>query len=155
MPRYLGVDYGLKRIGLAVCDAETSVSMPLATIDNCKSAREQVRAVAEYATRYTADEIVVGLPLNMDDSEGGQAALSRRFGEQVARETGLPVRFHDERLSSRAATELLVAAGVPGRRRKALVDKLAAQAILQSFLELQEANQANQTDEPTEPSSGR
>ncbi len=73
MTRYLGIDYGTKRIGLAVSDTGTDIASPLTAIDARGSVAAQARAVAEIATDYVADAFVVGLPLNMDDTEGRQA----------------------------------------------------------------------------------
>ena len=88
------------------------------------------------AAEYEVEAFVVGLPLNMDDTEGKQAKIARRFGDELARATGKPVRFWDERLSSVAARELLEGAKLTRKKRKARIDRVAAQVILQSFLDV-------------------
>ncbi len=137
MTRYLGIDYGTKRIGLAVSDLETKIASPLTTIDAAGSVSHQVGAVAEVAHDYTVAAFVVGLPLNMDGSEGKQAKTTRAFGEALARTTDLPVHYYDERLSSVAAEELLAPAELTRRKRKGRLDPVAAQVILQGFLDQQ------------------
>ncbi|MHC4695115.1 MAG: Holliday junction resolvase RuvX [Planctomycetota bacterium] len=135
MTRYLGIDYGTKRIGLAVSDAETDIASPLTAIDARGSVAAQAKAVAEIATDYVADAFVVGLPLNMDDTEGRQAELTRAFGDELAYLTDLPVHYHDERLSSLWADELLAPAELTRKKKKRHLDPVAAQVMLQDFLD--------------------
>lgn len=135
MKRYAGVDYGTKRIGLAVGDDVTRIASPVTTVDTAGSITQQAAAVRRAAQSYDFDAWVVGLPLNMDDTEGPSAKAARAFGEALADQSGLPVFYMDERLSSHAATELLLPAELTRKKKKARVDRVAAQVLLQSFLD--------------------
>ncbi|UCC29505.1 MAG: Holliday junction resolvase RuvX [Phycisphaerales bacterium] len=135
MPRFMGIDYGTKRIGLAVGDTDAGVASPAETIDARAGVTDQVRAVGSAAREYQVDAFVIGLPLNMDGTEGDQAKVTREFGEALARTTGRPVHYWDERLSSRSARELLQPAGLTHKKRRAVEDSIAAQVILQGFLD--------------------
>lgn len=135
MPRYMAIDYGSKRIGLAVADSETRLAAPVLGVPGSGTAELDARAVMAAAAEYGADEFVVGLPLNMDDSEGPQAKTTRKFGEVLKQISKLPVHFVDERLSSESAREKLQPAELTRKKRKARLDGVAAQAILQEFLD--------------------
>ena len=135
MPRYMAIDHGTKRIGLAVGDTETNLAAPVLGVPGSGDCEADARAVMSAAREYGADEFVVGLPLNMDDSEGPQAKIVRAFGRALERLAGLPVHYQDERLSSEVAQEKLIPADLTCKKRKARLDGIAAQAILQDFLE--------------------
>jgi len=128
----LGVDHGTRRIGLAAGDTRTGIASPLATID-AEPQAAAVEQVRRYAEEYRTDGIVVGWPLNMDDSEGPQGRLARQLALELARATGLDVRLWDERLSSFAADEAL-AGMLTRKKKKARQDAVAAATILQDFL---------------------
>ena len=133
--RYLAIDYGLKRLGLALCDPAETIVSPLCQLTVDVSRPEHIiKALTEIITDYTIGALVVGLPLNMDDSEGEQAKRSRRFGEQLEKALEIPVHFQDERLSSMAADEILAESGFSQAKRKSKRDMLAACDILQEFL---------------------
>jgi len=134
MARFLGVDYGGKRIGLAIGDDGLRIASPLGTIA-AGGEIEDVAAVLRWAEEQDADALVVGVPLNMDDTVGPQAELTRRFVAALRSKGGLPVHEQDERLSSFAADEALAAGGLSRRGRNSRRDKLAAQVILQAFLD--------------------
>ncbi len=135
MLRYMGVDHGAKRIGLAVGDSETKLAAPVLGVAGSGAAESDARAVQSAAREYDADAFVLGLPLNMDDSEGPQARLVREFGDALKRLSGLPVHYWDERLSSESAREKMIGGELTRKKRKARIDGLAAQAILQEFLD--------------------
>ena len=137
MPRFLGIDHGSKRIGLAVSDPGATLASPLTTIDAATNFSDQVAAVLTCAREYEIDAFVVGLPLNMDDTEGKQAKTVRRFGTELARISGKPVHYWDERLSSHAAEDLLRPAELTRKKHKARLDRVAALVILQGFLDAQ------------------
>ena len=133
--RYLAIDYGLKRLGLALCDPAETIVSPLCQLTVDVSRPEHIiKALTEIITDYTIGALVVGLPLNMDDSEGEQAKRSRRFGEQLEKALEIPVHFQDERLSSMTADEILAESGFSQAKRKSKRDMLAACDILQEFL---------------------
>jgi len=135
MPRFLGIDHGSKRIGLAVSDPGATLASPLTTITTSGNLSDEIAAVLSHAKDYDIDAFVVGLPLNMDDSEGNQAKSVRRFGAELERITGKPVYYWDERLSSHAAEELLRPAELTRKKYKARLDRVAALVILQGFLD--------------------
>jgi len=135
MPRFLGIDHGTRRIGLAVSDPGATLASPLATIAASGNLSDEIAAVLSGAKDYEIDAFVVGLPLNMDDTEGDQAKTVRRFGTELGRVSGKPVHYWDERLSSHAAEELLRPAELTRKKRKARLDRVAAQVILQGFLD--------------------
>lgn len=135
MTRFLAIDYGRKRIGLAHGDDDTRIAFPHATIDGRNEATRDARLVTDEGVKLDADEFVVGLPINMDGTEGEQAALTRRFADELSRLSGKRVHLQDERLSSDAAHEALDTAGIRGKDRKRLTDRLAARQILQTFFD--------------------
>jgi putative Holliday junction resolvase len=133
MPRLLAVDAGEERCGLAVCDDAGLIAVPLAIIE--RRGRALDRVAEDVAARARAEGvagIVVGLPRNIDGSEGQQAVRARAFGRRLAATTGLPVIYQDERMSSFIAEQQMRAAG---RRRGTHVDDAAAAVILQSYLD--------------------
>jgi len=134
--RYLAIDYGLKRVGLAVCDADEIVVSPLCQIEtNSQKPEILLERLRRIINEYQIEAVVVGLPLNMDDSEGGQAKLTRQYTEQLAASIELPVHLQDERLSSMSADEILAETNLSTAKRKKRRDMLAACAILQDFLD--------------------
>ena len=135
MTRYLGIDFGAKRTGLAVGDSESKLATPAATIDTSGPADEAIKTIIACAEDYRVHAFVVGLPLNMDDSEGPQAKAARAFGQRIADATGKPVHYYDERLSTVEALTLLIPAGLTRKKKKARVDRVAAQVMLQAFLD--------------------
>ena len=133
--RYLAIDYGLKRMGLAICDANETIVSPLYQLESRAGQRDKLLdQLREIVEEHEAEAIVVGLPLNMDESEGDQARQSRKFAEQVGQALSLPVHLQDERLSSAAADEMLAESGLSSRKRKGKRDMLAACDILRDFL---------------------
>ncbi|MCK6483704.1 MAG: Holliday junction resolvase RuvX [Phycisphaerae bacterium] len=135
MSAILGIDYGSKRIGLAISDAGGTIAMPLSVLPGRGDVEQDAAAVLAASAEHDVERFVVGLPLNMDDSEGEQAKLSRRFGAALAVRSNRPVDYFDERLSSFHADELTREAGLPRRLRRAKQDKVAAQVMLQAYLD--------------------
>lgn len=134
MASYLGIDYGTKRIGLAVGDDVTQTASPVTTVMAQGHADRDAERIAAVADEYGAVAFVLGLPLNMDSTEGPQARLVRAFGTVLAARTGLDVHYVDERLSSFAADELLRPAELTRKKKKGVQDAVAAAVILQTFL---------------------
>lgn len=136
MPRYLGIDYGHKRIGLAVADADGRFAVPLKQLDRRGSVAADAAQLHDILLDYDLDALVIGLPLNMDGTEGEQAKLTRGYGAALAAALNMPVEFWDERLSSAAADQLLdQREELTNKKRKARRDALAAQIMLQSYLD--------------------
>ena len=132
--RLLGVDTGSVRVGLAVSDAERKIASPLATY--ARRGREQDAA---YFRRLVEEEeigrVVVGLPVHTDGREGRKAAEARAYGALLAQATGLPVVFWDERFTTVEAESALWEAGLTHKKRKARRDRVAAQLLLQAYLD--------------------
>lgn len=138
MTRILAVDAGEARIGLAVGEVEGRLAFPLAIIERKgRGAGWVAAAIARRAGEERADEVVVGLPLNIDGSEGPQAARARALGDQIALAGGLPVRYWDERMSSFKAEQQTAAHDARGRRGAGRVDDVAASVILQAYFDAQ------------------
>ncbi len=136
MGRILGIDYGRRRIGLAISDVGEALASPLTTLEANGNAEDDARKVVEVADAEDATAFVVGLPLNMDGTEGPQAKLTRAFGARLERGApGRPVTFWDERLSSFAADQLLAQADLTRAKRKKRRDPIAAQVVLQAYLD--------------------
>ncbi|OGG51228.1 MAG: hypothetical protein A3F84_17910 [Candidatus Handelsmanbacteria bacterium RIFCSPLOWO2_12_FULL_64_10] len=134
MKRVLAVDYGRRRVGLAVSDplGITAQGLETVAVRSLKAAAAEVARVAE---EVEAGEVVVGLPLNMDGSAGEMAAEAGAFAAEVERRTGLPVRRWDERLTSVAAGRAMREMGVRTKGRKGEVDRASAVLILQGYLD--------------------
>jgi putative Holliday junction resolvase len=130
----LGLDLGDKTIGLALSDARRQIASPLLTIRRTKFRADAAALIAE-AKRHTVVGLVLGLPLNMDGSEGPRVQATRAFARNISALTDLPIAFWDERLSTAAVTRTLIDADASRRRRAVLVDKLAAAYILQGALD--------------------
>ena len=137
---FCGIDYGSKRIGLAIGDADGAIALPLATLTVRGGLDDQVRSIVEATADHDVAEWVVGLPLNMDDTEGPQAKLVRKFAERLGRITGRHVHLVDERLSSHWADEQLRPAELTRKKHKARRDRVAAQIILQDFFDARKGN---------------
>ena len=134
MPRILGVDYGEKRIGLAVSDPDGVMALPLRVVE-VRGEDDAVRAICQVAAVKEAERMVVGLPLNMNGTHGPMAEKAAAFAARLATAAGLPVDTFDERLSTSSAERSLLEADLSRRKRRGLRDKLAAQIILQSYLD--------------------
>jgi putative Holliday junction resolvase len=132
--KLLGLDLGTKTIGVAVSDGLRYTATPLETIARTKFTADVARLLALIAENQAVG-LVLGLPLNMDGSEGPRAQSTRAFARNLALKTPLPVVFWDERLSTSAVTRMLIEADTRRERRTEVVDKLAASYILQGFLD--------------------
>lgn len=132
--RLLGVDLGTKTIGLALSDVERRLASPLETLSRAKF-RADADRIKAVTTRYSVGGIVLGLPINMDGSEGPRAQATRAFARNLAALIPLPMTFWDERLSTAAVTRSLIEADVSRAKRQAVVDRMAAAYILQGALD--------------------
>ena len=130
--RYLAIDYGTKRTGLAICDPTETIVSPLAVVQSKKGLVEKISELIE---TESIGAIVLGLPLNMDDSQGPQAKLVLKFAEQLGNALKIPVHLQDERLSSFAAEGKLSSANLTRARREERIDAVAAAEILGAFFE--------------------
>ena len=132
--KLLGLDLGSKTIGVAVSDALRYTATPLETVIRTKFTADAARLV-DLIAENQAVGLVLGLPLNMDGSEGPRVQSTRAFARNLAQKTPLPIAFWDERLSTSAVTRMLIEADTRRDRRAEVVDKLAASYILQGYLD--------------------
>ena len=130
--RILAIDYGKKRTGLAICDQAEKIASPLAVLQTRLGA---IRKILGYIENEDVGAVVVGLPLNMDGSEGPQVKQVRQFANELKKHIDLPLRFQDERLSSFEAGEKLSKTSLTRKKKRKRLDAIAAAGILQSFLD--------------------
>jgi putative Holliday junction resolvase len=134
MARILGIDHGDVRIGIAMSDPTEFLASPLCVLDSTNAGIDQIVAlIAEHEVK----KIVIGLPRNMDGSYGSATEKVRKFVEKLKTKTDVPVFEWDERMSTVSAHNALREAGLDGKQRKGVVDKVAAQIILQNYLDAQ------------------
>ncbi len=134
--RVLAIDYGASRIGLAVSDPLGIIASPVGTIKSL-GMKGDVDALAQKAKELGADKIILGLPINMDGSEGVRAEISRKLAAVLQKVSGISVELVDERLSTVSAERALDEANVRRDKRKQVVDTISAQIILGTYLEKQ------------------
>ncbi len=133
MNKIMGIDYGDARTGIAISDLLCSI-VGSTTVIPSRNAEKAIADIVRLAKENNVGEIVVGLPRNMDGSEGPRAALCREFGEKVAQATGLPVTMWDERRTTVEAHNILSQHNYHGQKRKNTVDAVAASLILEGYL---------------------
>lgn len=138
---FLAVDLGKARTGLAVCDENEVLASPAGVVAEWDPERLMER-IAEEAKHRGAKELVVGLPRNMDGSEGESAQNARAFAERLGKRTGLPVHLQDERGTTITAHNYLNDTDTRGKKRKAVVDAVAATVILQAYLDYRRNHRA-------------
>jgi putative Holliday junction resolvase len=132
--RLLGLDVGTKTIGLALSDVTRSIATPYDTIKRTKFTSD-AKALADIAGKMEVGALIIGLPLNLDGSEGPRAQSTRAFARNLAKHVALPIAFWDERLSTAAVERHLIEADASRKRRAAVVDRMAAAYILQGALD--------------------
>lgn len=136
--RWIGLDLGAKTIGVAVSDEDAVVATPSRTLSRQGGARgsgRDLEAVAEVYSEVAAQGIVFGLPLTLDGRETDAARRVRQLGQRLAERLGCPVRYWDERFTTVQAERTLLQADMSRKKRRQVIDKLAAAIILQSFLD--------------------
>ncbi len=134
MSRIIGVDYGTKRVGLAISDGIGLTARPLEVVP-----RKHLEArIVELAGEYEIGRIVMGMPTGLGGEEGASASAARELGETLGDLLGVDVVYVDERFTSRLADDVLLEAGMKRRDRKETVDKVAAAIILQTYLDRQD-----------------
>ncbi|MBO5907805.1 MAG: Holliday junction resolvase RuvX [Clostridia bacterium] len=132
--KYLGVDYGDKRTGLAECDASGLIASGICTVAEGGMNKTAIRVAKEAEARGCV-KIIVGLPRNMDGSEGPRVEVVRAFVELLREHTALPIDFYDERMSTMAAYRFLGESGTFGKKRREVIDTLSAEIILQGYID--------------------
>ena len=136
MKRKVALDVGDVRIGVAVSDMLGITANPRETyVRKDKTFEEDIAYFVNYAKIEDADAFVIGLPLNMDGTEGPRVEVTREFGDALQEASGLDIIYVDERLTTVSAENLLISADVRREKRKTVIDKVAATIILQSYLD--------------------
>jgi putative Holliday junction resolvase len=133
-PRYLGLDVGNRRIGVAVSDELGLTAQPVLTLERHHNQREDLRSLARLARRFGVVGIVVGNPLHLSGEVSPQAAKTQRFAAELGKLASLPIHLWDERLTTQEAHHILYEAGHERQKHRRIVDQVAAVLILQSFL---------------------
>ena len=134
-PRFLALDVGSKRIGVAVSDQLGLTAQPVLTLERRRKTREDLRSLARLARRFSVAGIVVGNPLHMSGEESPRSGRTQAFAAGLGELTGLPVHLWDERLTTHQAHQILYEAGRERQEHRSVVDQVAATLILQSFLD--------------------
>ena len=150
--RIMGLDFGSKTVGVAVSDplGITAQGLEIIRRKEENKLRQTYARIEELIVEYQVEEIVLGLPRNMNATEGERAGLTREFREGLERRTGLPVTLWDERLTTVAADKAMMEAGIRRERRKENVDKIAASLILQGYLDSRREADCT-AEEPAQP----
>ncbi len=130
----MAIDYGDVRTGIAVCDKFEMLASPVCVIEQ-RNTEKLIAQIAELAVKHKIEQFVVGLPKNMDSSVGERAEKCRTFAEELAKATGIEAVMRDERLSTVSAHNVLNATNTRGKKRKAVVDQVAAVMILQDYID--------------------
>ncbi|MFH1645788.1 MAG: Holliday junction resolvase RuvX [Candidatus Omnitrophota bacterium] len=135
MPRIMGLDVGKKRIGVALSDETNTIAAGLEVISVDKT-QDPIKDIERIVRKYNIAEIVVGLPLNMNGSEGDAAIKVREFITKVKALIDIEIQTFDERLTTKQGEDILIQADMSRKKRKAVIDRLAAQIILQAYLDM-------------------
>lgn len=137
MPRLLGIDYGERRIGLALSDPSAMIAQPLTALLRRRGKRPPFADIERVIREHDVGELVVGLPLTSDGEESDWTRETRAFGDKLAARTGLAVHYQDERMTSARAERVVRGIGLPKleREQKGRVDAAAAALILQAYLD--------------------
>jgi putative pre-16S rRNA nuclease len=134
--RTLALDWGERRIGVAISDPTGLIAQPLETIPAHAGGRDALERIAELVQKHEVAEIVVGLPIHMNGRSGPEAEKARAFGERVRKRAGVSVQYLDERWTSLEAERALAESGVRASRQREKVDPVAAAILLRTWLEM-------------------
>jgi putative holliday junction resolvase len=150
LPRILGVDYGARRVGVALSDPTATLAQPLTVLTRRAGKRPPIQAIADLAAEHGVDHIVVGLPLTLAGDESDWTREVRAFGEKLAERAGLGVTFADERLTSVVAERAVRSLGLrrSQREQKERVDAAAAVLILQAHLNRLRSDRSSEGEVP-------
>lgn len=152
----VGLDLGSRRVGVAVSDRAATLALPHSVLERSGDEARDRAALVRVVEEVDAVRVVIGLPLSLDGSDGPAARAVRAQADELARQLSVPVELADERFSSVEANRSLDRAGVGGRRRRQVVDEVAASVLLQSWLDRRAARSAVGTESPSggSPSGG-
>jgi putative holliday junction resolvase len=145
MSRILGLDYGSKRLGFALSDPTEMLATPLRVV-TYRSEQEALIETVRICKETGAERLVVGMPINMNGTHGPAAQYVDQFIRKLSKTLAIPIETWDERLSTKSATNVLIEAGASRKRRKEVVDKLAAQIFLQNYLDAKAFQHDEETD---------
>lgn len=145
--RILGLDFGERRLGFSVSDPTGSIAMPLCVVE-VRTEAEALKEVYRILEETEADKLVVGLPVNMNGTKGSMAAKVDSFVNRLTQTLSIPVEKWDERLSTSAAERVLIDADMSRARRRAVRDKIAAQMILQGYLDARSEQRREELNGP-------
>jgi putative Holliday junction resolvase len=141
--RFMGLDVGDKRIGIALSDEQGQIAMPKETL-HCEGRDKDTSRLAEMVARESVGEILVGMPISLDGTHGPQAQKVTKFVKALSERVEIPVVPWDERLSTVSAERVLIEGNVSRARRRKVIDKVAATFILQSYLDFRNKKQAEE-----------
>ena len=133
--RYLGLDLGSKTLGIAISDSTGLIASSYQTIHHDEEYLKLVEKVASLVETLKIDAIVLGFPKNMNNSIGPKGELSLNFKEMLEKNLSIPIFLQDERLTTKTATDILISGNVSRKKRKKVVDSVAATIILQTYLD--------------------
>ena len=142
--RIMGLDFGSRTVGVAISDSLLLTAQGVETIR--RKLRQTLARIEELIVENEVEEIVLGLPKNMNDTEGVRVELTKEFKDKLERRTGLPVYFWDERLTTVAADKAMMEAGIRRENRKDYVDMIAATLILQGYLDRRNNEKKKETE---------
>jgi putative holliday junction resolvase len=142
----MGLDVGTKTVGVAVSDLLGITAQGVTTVRR-QNLKRDLKALTDLIAEHEVTRVVVGLPLNMDASEGPRALASRQFGELLEKECGLPIEYWDERLTTVAAERALLEGDVSREKRREVIDQVAASLILQGWLDARRPLQTHEGDD--------
>ncbi len=135
--KYLALDVGERRVGVAIGGSDLRIATPIDVIER-RSLEQDTHAFNEIAAKYSVDQLIVGLPRNMDESVGPQAESVQAYAEKIAQALNLPLTLWDERLTTVDATARIASTGAHGKKSRRTLDAIAASVILQDYLDSQE-----------------
>lgn len=141
--RYLGLDLGSRTLGMAISDPSGIIATSIGTIRHNEEYDKLILEIGKIVKERNIDEIVLGLPKNMNNTIGPKGELSYKFRDMLEDKTNLKVNLIDERLTTKQATDLLISNDTSRKRRKKVVDTIAATIILQSYLDLMKGREKN------------
>jgi len=138
--RYLGLDLGTKTLGVSISDITKTIATSLITINHDNNFDYLIDKIEEFIDEYKIEKIILGLPKNMNNTLGERAEMVLLFKEKLS-QLGVPIFLEDERLTTRVAENILIDADMSRKKRKKVIDKLAANVILQSYLDKEKNNE--------------
>ena len=154
-PRYLALDVGARRIGVAVSDGLGLTAQPVLTLERKRNPRDDLRSLARLARKYEVAGIVVGRPLHLSGDASPRSLKTEKFAEELGELSGIPIHLWDERLTTHEAHRILYEAGNERQSHRKVVDQVAAVLILESFLEGRDQGTKGPRDQKDAPDESK